>query len=178
MAETTTVARPYAKAVFEIAQSRKDYERWSGALQLAAAISEDPTMKEILASPRLTGEERAELFLRACGDDIDSAAQHFINIVADNGRLGLLPQIAIQYEVYRAEAERTIEAVVVSARSLSGKQQDVIAEALAQRLGRKIALSCEVNEALIGGAIIHAGDLVIDGSIKGRVSKLAGSLIH
>lgn len=178
MAEITTAARPYAKAVFELAQAKGDYETWSGDLQLAAAVVADGTVQEYLASPKLRQDQRAELLLKIVEGKVQDAFGNFIRVLASNDRIPLIPEIARQYEALRAEAEATVNALVVSARDVTDAQKKAISAALAKRLERKVTLQTEVDEKLIGGAVIYAGDLVIDGSIRGRLQKLAGVLTH
>jgi len=176
MAEKSTVARPYAQAVFELAQEQGALAPWSDLLAVAAAIEADPTMRRLLASPQVTRQQVADLFVEACGDALDDQAGNFVRVLADNHRLDLLPEIASQYGVLRAEAERTIDASCVSAFALSEPQQAALTAALKKHFGREVRLACQIDKTLIGGAVIHAGDLVIDGSASGRLSRLAGQL--
>lgn len=176
MAELSTVARPYAQAVFEIAQEQGNLAAWSDMLAAAATVSDDPAMQQVLASPGITREQVADLFVEVCGDALDDGGRNFVRVLADNHRLGLLGEVAAQYATLRAEAERTIEATVASAFELSEAQQQKLAGALKERLGREVRLTCEIDKTLIGGAVIHAGDLVIDGSALGRLGRLAGQL--
>ncbi len=176
MAELSTVARPYAQAVFETAQEQGNLAAWSEMLAAAAVVSDDPAMQQVLASPGITRAQVADLFVEVCGDALDDAGRNFVRVLADNHRLGLLGEIAAQYAALRAEAERTIDATVASAFELSEAQQQKLAGALKERLGRDVRLTCEIDKTLIGGAVIHAGDLVIDGSALGRLGRLAGQL--
>lgn len=179
MAEKTTVARPYAQAVFDLARSKPGTLRdWSNTLQLAAAVSADPHMQRLISHPRVRKEQIQNLILEVGGTGFSAEAKNFIKVLIENRRLNLLPEIAAQYELYRAEAERTITAEVVSAFPVSNEQQTKIAAALKKRLGREVSLNCRVDETLLGGAIIRAGDLVIDGSITGQLTKLANALAH
>jgi F-type H+-transporting ATPase subunit delta len=176
MSELTTLARPYAKAVFEVAQAAGDLARWSDQLGFMAAVAHDPAVRVVLDSPRLTREAAAQTFIQVCEGHIDDQGRNLVRLLADNGRLTLLPEVAALYEVLRAGAEGKVEAHVVSARPVSEKQKAGIATALKKRLGREVELVCEVDENLIGGAVIRAGDLVIDGSLRGRLEKMAASL--
>lgn len=176
MAELSTVARPYAQAVFEIAQEQGSLAAWGDMLAAAAMVSADPAMRQVLASPGITRQQVGDLFVEVCGKALDEAGRNFVHVLADNHRLGLLGEIAAQYAALRAEAERTIDATVASAFELSDAQQQKLAAALKQRLGRDVRLTCEIDKTLIGGAVIHAGDLVIDGSALGRLGRLAGQL--
>lgn len=178
MAENTTVARPYAQAAFELARGKNALRAWSDGLQLAAAVAADARVKKLIANPRVRPEQIQGLILGVCGTHLASEAQNLIKVLIQNQRLVLLPEIAALYESYRAEAERTLTAEVVSAFPLSDEQQAKITQALKKRLGRDISLVCKVDDTLLGGVIIRAGDLVIDGSVTGQLSKLAGALAH
>lgn len=178
MSELTTAARPYARAAFEMARESGDYASWSDQLALLASVASDADMCDRLAVPSLSNARRAEMIASVCGDHISAAGRNFLNVVADNGRLSLMVEIAALYEVYRADAEGITEATVVSAQALSDEQQAGIVAALKKRLGSEVTLQCEVDESLLGGAIVRAGDLVIDGSVRGRLDKLSQQLSH
>ncbi len=178
MAELTTVARPYAQAVFERAQATGRLADWSNELQFAAAVGADPQMANMIESTRLTKVELADLFIAVGAERLSEEARNLLRLLAENRRLVLLPEIAAVYEVLRAEAESTVEAEMVSAYPLDDAQRARIAEALKTRLGRNVTLSATVDESLIGGAIIRAGDLVIDGSVRGKLGRLASALNH
>jgi len=176
MAELTTVARPYAQAVFERAQQTGRLADWSAMLQFAASVAADPTMAGAIEGTRLTRGQLADLFIDIAGERLDDEGRNLMRLLAENRRLPLLPEIAAVYEVLRAEAESTVQAQMVSAYPLSDEQQQRIAESLKRRLGRNVTLTAAVDESLIGGAIIHAGDLVIDGSVRGKLDRLAGAM--
>ena len=178
MAEITTVARPYAQAVFKRASETGDLAKWSDMLQLAAAVSMDESMEEVTSSARFLKEQITGIFLDVCGDSLNEEAQNLVKILAENRRLVLLPEIAAVYEAYRAEAESTIEAEMVSAKPVSDEARDKIAQALKARLGREVKLNCVIDESLLGGAVIRAGDMVIDGSAHGRLNRLASTMNH
>jgi len=176
MAELTTLARPYAKAAFEHAQAHQQLANWSAMLGLAAAVSLDDTMQRVLKAPRLTSTEKATAFIEVCGDKFDAQAQNFIHVVAENDRLALLPDIFAQFELYKAEQEKSVDVEVTSAFALSTEQQDKLAKVLSARLNREVRLQASEDASLIGGVVIRAGDLVIDGSIRGKIAKLAEAL--
>lgn len=178
MAEKTTIARPYAQAIFAIAQEQGDLKGWSAILELAAAVASDPDMVAVIDNPRLTKAQVTDLFVDICGDTLSDVAKNMIRVLADNHRLAFLPEIAALYEIERANAERTVKAEVVSATKLSDAQKKGIAEALKKRLGREVTLDCKIDESMLGGAIIRAGDVVIDGSVVGRLEKLSHQLLH
>lgn len=177
MAETTTVARPYAQAVFEIARAQKDaLASWADMLELLAAVASDGAVRPLLGSPRLTAERKAELIIDICGDRLNDGGRNLVRLLSANGRLPLLPEISAQYRQLRAELERTVEATLITAQPVDDAAREQIAAALGKRLQRKVSLSTEVDEDLIGGAVVRAGDLVIDGSVKGRLERLTGAL--
>jgi len=176
MAELTTLARPYAKAAFEYAQAHQQLASWSAMLGLAAAISQDETMQRVLAAPRLTSAEKASAFNEVAGDKFDAQVQNFISVLSENNRLALLPEIAALFEQYKAEQEQTVEVEVTSAFALNQEQQDKLAKVLSARLSREVRLHVVEDASLIGGVVIRAGDLVIDGSVRGKLAKLAEAL--
>ncbi len=178
MAETITIARPYAQAIFSLAQEQGDLKGWSEMLQFVAAVAADPQMVAVIGSPRFDSSQVADLFIEVCGKKLNDAGKNMIRVLADNDRLALLPEVAELYEAERATVEGTIVAEVTSATALSKAQEKSIAEALTTRLGREVSLECKVDEALLGGAIIRAGDVVIDGSVVGKLEKLATALAH
>ncbi|TWI57686.1 ATP synthase F1 subcomplex delta subunit [Pseudomonas duriflava] len=176
MAELNTLARPYAKAAFEFAQSQQNLTKWSEELRLLAAVTQDETVRQLLQQPQLTADAKAKLLIDVCGDQLDVQAQNFVRTVAENNRIDLLPTISELYEELKAEQERSIEAEVTSAFALSDEQQDKLAKALSARLGRDVRLHASEDAGLIGGVVIRAGDLVIDGSVRGKLAQLAEAL--
>ena len=176
MAELTTLARPYAKAAFEYAQAHQQLANWSAMLGLAAAVSQDDTMQRVLKAPRLTSTEKATTFVEVCGDKFDAQARNFLSIDSENNRMELLPEIADMFELYKAEREQSVDVDVTSAFALNDEQQDKLAKVLSARLGREVRLHAAEDASLIGGVVIRAGDLVIDGSVRGKLAKLAEAL--
>ena len=173
MAELFSIARPYAQAVFELARSSGDYTGWSQSLSAMAQVSRDPEMKRLIQNPRVSRQEIAQVIADVCGSGVGKEGRNLLRLLAQNRRLHVLPAIADQYENLRAEAERTVQAELESALPVSDSEQQRIADALTARLGRKVELVCRINETLVGGAVIRAGDLVIDGSVRARLEKLA-----
>ena len=173
MAELFSIARPYAQAVFELARSSGDYTGWSQSLSAMAQVSRDPEMKRLIQNPRVSRQEIAQVIADVCGSGVGEEGRNLLRRLAQNRRLHVLPAIADQYENLRAEAEQTVQAELESALPVSDSEQQRIADALTARLGRKVELVCRINETLVGGAVIRAGDLVIDGSVRARLEKLA-----
>ena len=176
MAEITTVARPYSQAVFEFAQSKNKFAEWSQMLDFMSAVVTEPQMQSLVNNASIKKDQLTKLMSDICSGKLDEHGLNFIKVLMENRRLVLLPEIALQYETLRAEAEGTIEAEIVSAFAVSEAQQSEIADALQKRLGRKVTLKATINENLIGGAIVKAGDLVIDGSALGRLDKLSSAM--
>lgn len=176
MAEKTTVARPYAQAVFELAQQAKQLPRWSEMLRLAASIVSDARVANLIGNPRVSKGQLSELLIGIGGDQFDQDAQNFLRLLVENDRLDVLTEIAALYEQYRADAERTVEAHMTSAFPVDETQKSQVAAMLKKRLGREVTVSADVDPALVGGAIIRAGDLVIDGTVLGQLAKLEVAL--
>ncbi len=176
MAELITIARPYAEAVFKRASETKSFPAWSDALVLMAAIAADETMAEVIAGVKFSKAQLADLFNDIAGDKLDQEAKNLIKLLAENGRLALVPEIAALYEAHRAEAEGSIDAEIISAYTVSDAQRTKLAASLKARMGKEINLSVTIDESLVGGAIIRAGDMVIDGSVSGKLVKLASTV--
>jgi F-type H+-transporting ATPase subunit delta len=176
MADRITIARPYAKAAFAAAQASGRLGEWSTALERAAEAAADPRIKGLIGSPKVTPAQLSELLIELAGKGVDDSARNFIKTLADNRRLGHLPEIAVLFGRLKDEAEGTVDVTVTSAVSLAQGEQDKLAGALAQRFGRKVRVHATVDPQLIGGAVVRAGDLTIDGSIKSRLERLAYEL--
>ena len=173
MAEKSTIARPYAEAVFSLAKEQSQLKQWSETLQAAAAVAMNDNMQALISNTNVSKDQVANLILDICGSKFSVEGKNLVKLLAENRRLLLLGEIVAQYEELRAEEEKTIDAEVISAFEVSAAQQKQIAEKLKARLGREVSLSCRVDPTLLGGAIIKAGDLVIDGSTKGQIQKLS-----
>ena len=178
MAEPITIARPYAQAAFQFASAQQGLKNWSEMLSLLAAVADDAAMRELIDSPHVTDKELADLFIQVAGDNINDKCANFVRVLAANGRLELLPEIAALFEIQRRNAEGTIEAKMISAFPASESQRAAVIASLRKRLGREIELSCSTDAGLLGGAIIRAGDLVIDGSVRGKLQRLGTALSH
>lgn len=178
MAENITIARPYAQAIFSLAQEQGDLGGWSDMLQFAAAVADDAEMVAVIDSPRFDSDQLANLFIEICGDKLNDAGKNMIRVLAENDRLSVLPEVAELFEAERAAVEGTVVAEVTSATALNDAQKESIAAALKKRLGRDVTLECQIDESLLGGAIIRAGDVVIDGSVVGKLEKLTSALAH
>jgi F-type H+-transporting ATPase subunit delta len=176
VAERATIARPYAKAAFEYARSANAFSRWSESLAVAAAVAADPRVRSIAKSPLVTIEQLVELITEVEGPKPDPHFQNFVRLLAENRRVLLLPEIAAHYEVLRATAENTVDVEVISAVALNDAQAEKLKAAVSARLKRQVRMQNSVDATLLGGAVVRAGDLVIDGSLKGRLQRLATEL--
>lgn len=173
MAELSTLARPYAKAAFQYAADASDLQGWSDSLAVAAAVASQDTVVKLLSSPSYTATQQAEKTIEVCGDALNEKSRSFVQVLAENRRLQLLPQIYQQFEVLKANREKTVEVSVVSASEISTEQQEKLASALSSKLEREVSMQVSIDDSLIGGVVVRAGDTVIDGSIRGRLAKLA-----
>ena len=176
MADKSTIARPYAKAAFEEARDRKQLGPWSDALHISAAVVGDARVEALLGNPRVTPEELAALVIEIAGQQLGEEGRNFVRTLAGNRRLALLPEISTLFDELKSEAEGIVDVTVTSAAPLDDSQQRKLAAALERRLGRSVRLQCATDPALIGGAVLRAGDLVIDGSLRARLERIAYEL--
>lgn len=176
MAEVSTLARPYAQAVFDIARSEKKLAEWSKSLRVLAGVVENPTLQSSLGNPKLGRERLLGIVLEVCGDQLTEKGRNFVRLLIENGRLVLVPVIADLYDELKAQAEATLTAEITCATDLSNEQRDKVAAALKKRFKREVVLTARKDETLVGGAIIRAGDVVIDGSVSGHLDRLATTL--
>jgi len=175
MAERLTIARPYAKAVFALARVGKRLPQWSTALQVAASVVTDARVAALLGNPGVSAEQLVTLITGVGGAAFDEHAKNLIRTLAANKRLGYLPEIAARYEQLRADAERTVDVTVTSAVELSAAQEQHYTKALQRRLDRDVRLHCVIDPTLLGGAVVRADDLVIDGSVRAGLAQLAAA---
>lgn len=176
MAEKITLARPYAEAVFALAKENNTLAAWSRMLKIAAMIGADERVQRLIDDPRVSRERLIGLFLGIAGDGLNKDAANLLYLLADNDRLPLLREITALFEELRAEHERTVEAEVLTAYPLTDAQLKQFSAALKKRLGREVRLTPRVDPTLVGGAIVRAGDMVIDGSVQGRLNALSSYL--
>lgn len=176
MAETGELARPYAVAAFKQAEEEDRIGEWAEMLELLAAIARDPMVSGLIANPRMDRARLVELFIGVCGDRLSDTGRNFVKVVGEYGRFALLPDISERFAEERAAREGRNHVHVTSAFELSEPQRDTIVEAMEKRLGTKVTLDCAVDDSLIGGVVIRAGDLVIDASLRGRLEQLAQTL--
>ena len=176
MAELTTIARPYAKAAFMFAREANALEQWEKMLAVAAAVTEDPDVRALLSRPELSSSRKAEVFTGLCGDVLDGHGKNFVSLLAQHDRLSVLPLVFRLFHELVAKQEAFVDAQIISAHELDAAEVERLVESLKKRLGREIRATSAVDESLIGGVVIRAGDTVIDGSVRGRLARLAEQL--
>jgi F-type H+-transporting ATPase subunit delta len=173
MSQALTLARPYARAAFALARDGGKLSGWSDALGFAARVSADPRVATLLGHPRLGRDDAVALL---APEGADAAFADFLGLLFDNRRLALLPEISGLYDELRLESERVVKAKVTSAAALPAAELESIKAALKKRFGREVEVESAVDESLIGGAVIDAGDVVIDGSLRGKLERLQTTL--
>ena len=180
MSDMTTIARPYAKAIFEHALAAKHLAAWSSLLQSLAQTVLEPAAQGFIDNPSTAIEQQCELLLTVIknsrSDSVKKAVENFIVLLGQNKRLPILPDISAQFEALRAEQEKTLMVQVSSFSPLTSLQQQILTQSLSQRLQRQISLDVSIDKSLLGGAVIRAGDLVIDGSVRAKLNKLGANL--
>ena len=176
MSSALTLARPYARAAFALASDHDHLPQWSMRLGFAAQIALDPRVQALLGHPKLSADDAVELLLPPGAPD--PVFTQFLAVLADNGRLSLLPEITALYAQLRAEAEHVVKARITSATPLDAPELAKLHDALKHRFGREVVIETAVDPELIGGAIIDAGDVVIDGSLRNKLARLESALAH
>ena len=176
MAELSTLARPYARAAFEYARDAGALGQWQGELATAAAVTAQDSVNAVLADPSLTAKQQADTLVEVCGDAVGANVRNFLTILADNKRLPLLPEIFAQFQQFKANQEKSVDVEVISAFDLADEMRDKLARGLGAKLEREVNVRTSTDSNLLGGVLIRAGDLVIDGSVRGRLNKLAEAM--
>ena len=183
MADTSTVARPYAKALFDLASGERTLQAWSDALGAAAAVVADPSAKRALANPGFDDGSRAALVCDIAGAVKGgelfktTEGKNLLTVLAENDRLTTLPDIAVQFDALKTAAENKVKVTFTSATAVDKALADQIKKSLEQRLKRTVELTLAVDASLIGGAIIQADDMVIDGSVRTRLQRLTEAIV-
>jgi F-type H+-transporting ATPase subunit delta len=175
MSDLTTIARPYAKAAFDFAVEKGALDQWVEMLAFTTEVANNEQIHGLLTGSTST-KKLADIFVAVCGEQIDEFGQNLIKVMAENERLLALPDVYAEFLLLKQEHEKEITADVISATELSEQQQADIISKLETRLERKVKLNCSVDETLLGGVIIRAGDLVIDNSARGRLNRLSDAL--
>ena len=176
MAELATLARPYANAVFVLAREHRALDLWARRLGVMAAAADEARVRALLASPEVPVERKAFSLAEVCGGEVDERGRKFLLVLARNGRLPLLGEISRRFDELKAAEERNLDVEVLSTYPLTEAQSERLKDALQTKFGKQVRLSSDVDPSLLGGAVVRAGDTVIDGSVRGRLDKLAESL--
>lgn len=172
----TTIARPYANAVFEYALANNALPAWEAMLNAATCVTENSAAQQLLNNPALTSQQLADLYCDVLTALLNQEMKNFLLLLAENHRLAALPDIAALFKQLRAEQEKAVVVQVTSAVQLDAQYQQTLAAALSRRLQRHVSLHCDTDADLLGGAVITAGDLVIDGSVRGKLNRLVECL--
>lgn len=175
MSDLTNIARPYARAAFDFAVEQNALDAWLQMLAFAAEVANNDQVGAYL-NANSTADKQAGLFIQVCGEQLNEHGQNLIKVMAENHRLLALPAVLTTFAALKAEYEKEIDVTVVSATTLTSAQKDKLTAALSQRLARKVKLNCSEDPAVVSGLLIKAGDMVIDGSIRGKLDRLATAL--
>ena len=174
-----TTSRPYAKAVFDLAKEQDQIVLWSERLAFLSDLQNNEEVSSVLARPDIAHSEKADLLISLYSKvDNEQNCINFIKLLAENDRLDCFSSIFEAYSELKFELENTVEAEVITAVKVTKKYLETIKKALSKRLGKTVSIKQSIDTQILGGAIIKAGDIVIDGSIKGKLNKLANTLIH
>ena len=176
MADKTTIARPYAKAAFQEARGENRLGPWSESLHVAATVVTDPRVETLLGNPRVTSGELAQLVIDIAGPQLGDHGANFVRTLAENHRLAYLPEISTLFDELKDEAEKIVDVTVTSAAPLDDSQRKTLTAALERKLKRGIRMQCHTDPSLLGGAVLQAGDLVIDGSLRTQLNRITYEL--
>lgn len=175
MSEVTTIARPYAKAAFDFALEHKALDKWLGMLAFSAEVAKNDTMQSLFQGA-LAASELGDLFVRICGEQLDEHGQNLMKVMAENGRLSVLPAVLAEFVALKSELDKQLDAEVTSASPLSDVDMAKIQASLEKRYGKTVKLNCTVDPALMAGLVIKAGDEIIDASVRSKLNRLAEAL--
>ncbi|HTV49855.1 MAG TPA: F0F1 ATP synthase subunit delta [Steroidobacteraceae bacterium] len=175
-ADKATIARPYAKAAFEEAQAHGRLDPWARSLELASAVVSDARVAPLIHDPEVTPAQLAQFVIDVAGEQLAEHGRNFVRTLAENHRLAYLPEICALFKELKDAAEGVADVTVTSAAPLDAAQQQMLAQALARRLRRRVRLHCDTDASLIGGAVVRAGDLIIDGSLRAQLERMSYEL--
>ena len=178
MAETVTIARPYAEAAFRLARERGDLDRWSQMLHLLDLVVQDEHIARGIGDPNFTNRQLEKLVLGVCGEQLDGAGRNFVQVLVDNDRLGVVPAIRVLFEDLKREQKGILEAQITSAFALDDEQQSRLVRRLEAKYQRKVSAQVSVDPQLIGGVKIVVGDKVLDATVRGKLDAMAVALTH
>ena len=176
MAELKTVARPYAKAAFEVAREQGQMSQWADMLSILASVTSEPKLDAALGNPAFSAEEKANALADVCAEAVSEQGKAFLLTLAVNKRLTLIPAISELFQQFKLNFEKAVDVEFTSAFELSAEQAQTLAASLAKKLDRTVNLTSETDASLIGGVVIRTGDLIIDGSVRGKLAKLAEAI--
>ena len=176
MAEDVTIARPYAEAVFALADAGGALGKWSQTLAVMAAVAENPDVRAATGNPNLTAEQVYGMFAAACGD-LATEAQNLLRVLIENDRVAALSEIRDIYEELKNEREGVVDALITTALPLDDGQLAALVAELEKRFKRKVKTDVHVDAALIGGVRMQVGDEVIDGSVRGKLAAMTAALM-
>lgn len=177
MASYETLARPYAKAIFQVASaSQEELSQWSDALGVLEGVCAEDKIRSLLSWPLFSPAQKADQLIELTDQKNNPQVCNFLHLLAQNKRLLVIPSIRQIFEALKAQSETRIQVRVTSAFELDQEQRDGLAAALKKRFGQTVEMEERIDKSLLGGLIIHAGDIAIDGSLRGRLEQLAKEL--
>jgi F-type H+-transporting ATPase subunit delta len=176
MAESVTIARPYAEALFRAAKESGNLAKWSGQVALLAEVAANPDARAAIGDPNVAASQLVDLFRSACGTAVDAELANFIQLLSNNDRLALLPEIGTLYESYKQAEEGTKQAEIVSAFPIDASQVNALLPQLATVFKSKLETSVSVDPELIGGIKVIVGDQMLDASVRGKLDAMATAL--
>jgi F-type H+-transporting ATPase subunit delta len=177
MAEKTTLARPYAKAIFELASQDNEIDSWMEKLQLLSHVSSIDEVRDVIKNPEIKLEDTVAMIMEVCKDMLDEKSINLLHLAGENGKLELFPQIAEEFEKLKAQAQGTMEAEVISAFAVNATQKKLITDSLEKRFNKEVTITTTIDKSLVGGILIRAGDMVIDGSVSNQLKKITHTLM-
>lgn len=178
MAEKTTLARPYAKAIFELACQDNEIDGWIEKLKLLSEVTSIDEVMDVIKNPEISLDDTISMLTDICKDMLDDKSINLLRLAGENGRLDLFPQMVREFEILKAQAQGTLEAEVISAYAINATQKKLITESLVKRFNKDVTITTAIDKSLIGGIVIRAGDLVIDGSVSNQLQKITHTLMR
>jgi F-type H+-transporting ATPase subunit delta len=178
MAETVTIARPYAEAAFRLAREQGALDRWSQMLHFLEMVVQDERITHAIGAPNLTNRQLESMVLGVCGEQLDGTGRNFVQVLVANDRLGVVPAVRALFEELKREQEGILEAQITSAFALDDEQQSRLVRRLESKYQRKVSAQVSVDPQLIGGVKIVVGDKVLDATVRGKLDAMAIALTH
>ena len=178
MAETVTIARPYAEAAFRLAREKNTLDQWSQMLRLLDIVVQDERIARCIGDPNVSGRQLEHLVLGVCGEQLDGPGRNFVQVLVHNDRLSVVPEIRALFEDLKREHERILEAQIYSAFAINDEQKSQLVRRLESKYQRKVSAQVSVDPQLIGGVRIVVGDKVLDATVRGKLDAMAVALTH